>query len=640
MSPPRLANPRLRARFSLLLPTLVIALSVASIRLTLSQLAWIYRPLIPFAFVLFLAGFLTPLVWSLNRGGAALWLVAGGSALLRLTAQLVSEPILDFRLNMAVVVLFPLFLITFAAHQRQLDASRLAPRLGYGLLLGLALDSAIHGAAGTVNLYWIPGVAPVLVIAAMVALTLAALVLEPTADTAKPTDIGWLKALPMLALGPYLALQAVIFQNQGWVSEVAGLGVSAAFQVVMLGNLLAVIGFSTGLRRRGKTDSFLALSIAISLPLAVIHSDQPGLHLALIVLIGQLAMGWGWALLTTLTTSPGDRRDPIPTSVGISLGTFLFMLFVLLYFATLVLPIPIPRELVLPFASALLGACVLYAAMKVKAPGRARTRGETAFAAVTALALIPLFGWNTPGSSPLAAPEGMPLRVLTYNIRSAYGLEGRQDLERIAQVIEHSQADVVGIQEISRGWLVSGSTDMPSWLSRRLGMQAVFKGTSDPMWGNAILTRFPILDHGWGQLPQGRFQLRRGFLWAVIDIGGPEPLLVVNTHFNHDWEDHATHIEESKTVLNFISGRPFTLLLGDMNAWPGTLETDLIAQAGLIDSWEEARGGEGFTIPPTEPILRIDWIWHTPDLKATTAEVIPTTASDHLPVLATIETAH
>ena len=75
---------------------------------------------------------------------------------------------------------------------------------------------------------------------------------------------------------------------------------------------------------------------------------------------------------------------------------------------------------------------------------------------------------------------------MTYNLHSAYNSQGRQDLEAIAQVIEESGADVVALQEVSRGWLIDGSTDMAGWLSRRLGMPILFRGTTDPVWGNAI----------------------------------------------------------------------------------------------------------------------------------------------------------
>jgi len=73
----------------------------------------------------------------------------------------------------------------------------------------------------------------------------------------------------------------------------------------------------------------------------------------------------------------------------------------------------------------------------------------------------------------------------------------------------------------------------------------------------------------------------------------------------------------------------------------------------LRDSWREAGYGFGHTFPgtPTIPgtrpvilgiqvpkwLIRIDCIFHSPDLFASTAQIIPSDgASDHRPVMATL----
>jgi endonuclease/exonuclease/phosphatase (EEP) superfamily protein YafD len=79
--------------------------------------------------------------------------------------------------------------------------------------------------------------------------------------------------------------------------------------------------------------------------------------------------------------------------------------------------------------------------------------------------------------------------------------------------------------------------------------------------------------------------------------------------------------------------------LGDFNAIPGAPDMDLILQAGLIDSWTEAGSGIGYTYASNDLYQRIDWIWHTEDLAALDAEVLSSTASDHLPLIITIDEA-
>jgi endonuclease/exonuclease/phosphatase family metal-dependent hydrolase len=69
-----------------------------------------------------------------------------------------------------------------------------------------------------------------------------------------------------------------------------------------------------------------------------------------------------------------------------------------------------------------------------------------------------------------------------------------------------------------------------------------------------------------------------------------------------------------------------------MNAEPGSPEIDMILAAGYVD----AGPAPGI---PTHPdhAGRIDWIFHAPDLRARAAAILPSRASDHLPVVATID---
>ena len=58
------------------------------------------------------------------------------------------------------------------------------------------------------------------------------------------------------------------------------------------------------------------------------------------------------------------------------------------------------------------------------------------------------------------------MRVVTYNIRFGWGLDGRVDLERIADGVR--DADIIALQEVERFWLRSGMTDQPAELATLL----------------------------------------------------------------------------------------------------------------------------------------------------------------------------
>jgi endonuclease/exonuclease/phosphatase family metal-dependent hydrolase len=324
--------------------------------------------------------------------------------------------------------------------------------------------------------------------------------------------------------------------------------------------------------------------------------------------------------------------------VGVGLVLYLVLSFV--YYASLDIAVPVPRAAIMPTAAVLVGACWVYAAARQRGGARPPETDKTGLVAVDALLLLSFVGWVVAGPEPEAvAPAGFPVRVMTYNIHSAYNSQGRQDPEAIAQVIEESGADIVALQEVSRGWLIDGATDLPGWLSRRLGLPYIFRGTADLVWGNAILSRYPIVDHGWGRLPLVGTLLPRGYVWAEIEVGGQEPLLVIATHLHHVEGEHEPRLAQVPVLLEFWGARPTSVLLGDLNSQPGFPEMDLIAQAGFVDSWVEAGDGDGYSWPAVGAWERIDWIWHTPDLVARQAVATDTAASDHLPVLVTLETA-
>lgn len=628
------------------LPTLVITLGVGTIRVLFPSLAWYLRDTVGASsitvgghvFIAALLGF-TAAGWRRLLGPRlSLWLTGGGIAVLRLAEQVSTLPALDLWLSLAGFTLFLVFIPVFVGQARSLRPQALPERLGFGLVLGLGLDSAIHGATGTLDLSWIPGVGPILIVLVLAGLTLWLLVLEPRAEADTPTEAGWSGSLPLIALGPYLLLEAIVFQNQGWLSAVSLVSSPAGFLIVMLGNVLAVLGVAWGLRRQ-RLGTTLALAAGAYLVLAVASATMPTPLFALTALVAQFVMGWGWGRMLTVS-APADRQGVAPTTVMSALGMLLFVLLGFVYYVSLDIALPLPRAAVLPILAAIMGLALVYTALVRRPPLEGETDPRMLVAAAAAMLAVPLLYWALlkPVPSPVQ-PGTLPLRVMTYNIHSAYSREGRQNPEAIAQAIERANVDVVGLQEVSRGWLIDGSTDLPFWLSQRLGMRVLFSGTTGPMWGNAILARDPILEHGSGELPLAGTLLKRGYLWASLEAGAPRPVLFIDTHLHHIESEHAPRLAQIPVLLDFWDGAPYTVMVGDLNSTPDFPEMKLISDAGLIDSWAQARQGEGYTFSSDAPYERIDWIWHTPDLVALEAEVGRTTASDHLPLLAVLDEA-
>ncbi len=638
---------RPRTFADLLLPALTLTFGLQMLRGFFPGLVWYLQDtagagsmaVAGYAFGAFLVAFLAAGVRRLAGPRLALWLSAGGLALLRLLDQLVADPAIDLWLALAGAALLGLFLPLWVGHLRATGGEESAPRFAYGLVLGLALDSAIKGAGLTLDLTWQQGTGPLLIVVAVVALALWALAREAIPTGESLTEARWGDAAGLVILGPYLMLQTFIFQNQGWASEVAGLDLGPGFTLVMLGNLAAVIAlvwsFSVGHRHRAA----LGLIGSIYLVLVVLGAERPGMAfgVALVLAQGMMGLGIAWLGAACLRTA---RSGLGRTTFFVGLGLLLFLLLSFIYFVSLILVIPVPREAMMPAAAGIVGLGMIALGFHGRGRSLPRSLDKTALLPANALLLVAVLTWAAAGPEPASViPQGLPVRVLTYNIHSGFNSDGRHDPEAIARVIEETGADIVTLQEVSRGRLIDGATDLPAYLSRRLGLPYVFHGTTDPGWGNAILSRYPIVASGWGQLPLAGTLLERGYLWAEVEVGANEPLLIIATHLHHIESEHAPRLAQVPVLLEFWGGRPHTLLMGDLNSEPGYPEMALIAGAGMVDSWAEAGQGEGFTWPALDPFERIDWIWHSPDLAAREIQVVQSTASDHLGLLAAIDAA-
>jgi len=627
-----------------ILPVITISMGLQLLRVFIPSLAWYLRDtagysslsLAPYAFGTFMIGYLAPLIWRLLGPRSALWLTAGGVAVLRVVEQMITDPAVDLWVSMGGVAAFVLFLPIFFGY---LKATRqpAASRWGYGVILGLSFDIALHGAAGTLDLTWHPGALPLLITLLLGLLVCWSLLESPPHDLQTTTETNWSAALALIAIGPYLLLQLLIFQSAGWLEEVAGLPSPLGFFLVMLGNLLAIFGVWLGLTRPSSFRRSLAVLAAILLTAGTALAANPGPAFILIALMAQPLMGWGWALVS-IRAAAAERPGLGRTGLALSTGMLLFLAFAFAYYVALDLALPFSREAILPSGAALLGLLYVMASWRAR-PVASRTE-LAPFWLAGVLTAVPLVVAMIQGPRPQPVPPAeRPLRVMTFNIHSGFGSAGRHDPEAIAKVIEDNGADVVALQEVSRVRLLDGGTDLAVWLSRRLEMPYLFHGDEEPIWGNAILSRFPILRSGHGQLPKGGALITRGYLWVEIDLGGETPLFLIATHLHHIEADHDVRLEQVPVLLHLWDGRPQTVLLGDLNAEPDWEEMKLIYAAGLIDSWLETGGGDGFSWPAVEPHKRIDWIWHTADLVAARVEVIHTLASDHLPVLAVIDSA-
>jgi endonuclease/exonuclease/phosphatase family metal-dependent hydrolase len=629
----------------LALPAILIALGLQTLRVLMPSLVWylmetqdVSSTTLGLIALIVASGALVVIpIWHFLGERRALWLSAGTLLIARVAEQIVRQPSLDLWLSLIGSVGFAAFLTAWAGHIRAARSPESGPRYFNGLLLGLTLDTAIKAFGASLDLSWIAGPIPLTLVVLLAALA-AWLLHQETIPSGTPlADAALLDALTLTALGPYLLLQTLVFQNPGWTAAVSGVGGLLAYALVLLGNLLALAGMSWGHARPASHRPLLGLFGAAYLALAGSQLQQPGLGFIAILLVGQFVMGWAWAPIGSASTQ-SDRRGLLRTGISMTVALVLFLGMTFFYYASLDLAIPFDRALIFPAAAVLFGLITLGATYRAARVARTPWNERGPLYAAAVISLMATLWLSLPTAAHPAQPgSGEPLRALTYNIHSAFDMSGRQDPEAIARVIESSQADVIAVQEISRGWLINGSTDLVFWLSRRLGMNVVYQGTFDPVWGIAVLSRLPIQAWGQGALVRDSSLIPRGYLWVRLEVSGSDPLFILATHLHQVEGDDDLRERQARQLLGFWENRPHTLLLGDLNARPSSPAIRLIERAGFVASWDESGRGPGETFPADEPDRKIDWIFHTQDLATANAQVISTEASDHRPLLVSLE---
>lgn len=238
------------------------------------------------------------------------------------------------------------------------------------------------------------------------------------------------------------------------------------------------------------------------------------------------------------------------------------------------------------------------------------------------------------------------IRVMNYNIHHGKGKDKQLDLNRITEVINASEAEIIGLTEVDRHFSRrSHFTDQVAYLARQLGLEYAFspsidlkskKGQPNRQFGNALLSKYPIMELKSHPLNffRGPFE-GRSMLDAKIIVEN-KPLNICITHLslnpflNRRQLDYImSHLRSSPTPV---------ILMGDMNMLPKSKSWRMVTE-GLQDVWSIKGTELGNTYPSSKPKLRLDYIFCDQAFKVIEADVftINRQASDHLPVVATLK---
>lgn len=638
----------------LLLPALTLVFGIEMLRVFLPYLQNLLAErlgigglqLPAIALAVFSAGFLAAVFRCLAGLRITLALTAGGAGLARLGVQFWhGDPLGDLVLVLVGTVLF------FACLPLLLGVARLgAPQwrgqFAQGLLLGFAIDVALNGAFLTYDFIWLRGAGPVAVATLLVAVQWLALknvlaTLPRSGDRVGMLDARFLPSLPWVAIGMLLFLELMIFANVAHFAALTDWPYAAAFFWLLLCH---VFGLWLITRKASFAHAWLPGFVLVSLPLFP-WSGAPNAWLtAAVFLVGQSVVALSTHQIIRGSLAAPARPGLKRLNFVHGFSTVLLFVLVYAYYIAVSLPVPYQKEWLFGLAGAVITACALGASRTSARHAATSTEtGRHARGIALALMVFPvwvLLGWQSPVTE---KPDGSAVRIVDYNVHNGFGVNGQLDLEALAGVIEAEQPDIVTLQEVSRGWLLLGSVDMVTWLSRRLQMAYAFAPSSGPLWGHVVFSRYPILEFETHRLPPENLPLKRSFSHQLIDTGEAGPLHLVNTHF-HSWRrpvDSDIRVAQAQSILDFLEERSVSrsIITGDLNATPETPEIGVLTARGFRDVVLATGRGPGYTYRSVNPDRKIDYILYSEGFLPDEVHIVREDVSDHFGMAATLRTA-
>lgn len=244
----------------------------------------------------------------------------------------------------------------------------------------------------------------------------------------------------------------------------------------------------------------------------------------------------------------------------------------------------------------------------------------------------------------------MKIRILSYNIHKGFTI-GNTDfiLEHIRNAMREVNADILFLQEVlgdhrdSKCRIPDWETAIQfeyladsAWPHFAYGKNAVY---SEGHHGNAILSKFPIMDWSNQSISTNRFE-QRGLLKAKILIPELEKeIILANTHLDLTQGGRNKQATLIIDDLKRESDTPW-ILVGDFNDWNKKISTRIERELQAREAFKYLHGNYPSTFPSFMPLLSLDRVFLnkiTPISAVTLGHGHWKKLSDHLPIYVELE---
>ncbi|MCF8052080.1 MAG: endonuclease/exonuclease/phosphatase family protein [Desulfobacterales bacterium] len=240
----------------------------------------------------------------------------------------------------------------------------------------------------------------------------------------------------------------------------------------------------------------------------------------------------------------------------------------------------------------------------------------------------------------------MTLKVATYNIHSCIDTARAVDMEKIAEVIKETGADVVALQEVDADKPRTGGVDQAKWLAERLGMDHFFYPvvrSGKEKYGLAVLSLLPMEKVKFERLlaPAAKKPREvRGAMWIRLKTAAGSVNLI-NTHLGLRAGERRIQIGKllGDSWLGAVNKKQPSIFCGDFNAGRRSYVYRRVCKR--FSDVQRLRGGPASPRPTFlsfYPIWCLDHIFVSDHFSLLRMEVPSTRlarrASDHLPVFA------